>query len=116
MIKKIPNGIFFNVFGRVEIVVKQIFEKKMYFCKKIKFESMSSYVIKVNEKIMQGKTLLSYLKSLSKTSDYLYIMPHKEEPKNGLDEAIEDLKMGRVTKYKNVEEYKKGMREKFGYV
>jgi len=77
---------------------------------------MTSYVLTVDEKIMPGKSLLSYLKSLSKTIDYVDIVPQKEYQMNGLDEAIEDIKMGRVTAYENVEEYKKGMRKKFGYV
>ena len=77
---------------------------------------MTSYVLTVDEKIMPGKSLLNYLKSLSKTSDYVDVVPQKEYQMNGLDEAIEDIKMGRVTAYKNVEDYKKEMRKKFGYV
>ena len=35
---------------------------------------------------------------------------------NGLDEAIEDIKMGRVTKHKNFEEYQKAVYQELGYV
>jgi ribonucleotide reductase alpha subunit len=77
---------------------------------------MTSYILRVDEGVMPGKSLLGYLKCLSKTSDYVNVVSQKEYQMNGLDEAIEDIKMGRVTAYKNVEEYKKGMRKKFGYV
>jgi len=77
---------------------------------------MTSYVLRVNERNVIAKSLLGYLRTLSKTNDYVCIMPQKEYLMNGLDEAIEDIKMGRVTAYKNVEEYKEGMRKKFGYV
>ena len=43
---------------------------------------MTSYVLKINERLMPGKTLLNYLKSLSKTSDYVDIVPEKERPYN----------------------------------
>ena len=82
----------------------------------LKFKDMSSYVISVDEKIVSGKKLLSYLKSLNKTSDYLSIKPYKEESINGLDEAIEDLKMGRVETYENFDEFKKSVYQELGYV
>jgi hypothetical protein len=78
---------------------------------------MSSYVIEIPERTLMGKHLIPFLKSLS-----IPIIPVKsylmqvKQSKSGLEEAIEDLEMGRVTKYKNVEEYKKEMRKKFGYV
>jgi hypothetical protein len=34
---------------------------------------------------------------------------------NGLDEAIDDIKMGRVTKHKNFEEYQKAVYQELGY-
>ena len=77
---------------------------------------MSSYILSVNERIASGKILLDYLKSLSKIDDYVCIMPHKENPMNGLDEAIEDIKKGRVTTYENAEEYKKAMHKMLEYV
>jgi len=36
--------------------------------------------------------------------------------KNGLDEAIDDIKHGRVTKHKNFEEYQKAVYKELGYV
>ena len=39
---------------------------------------MSSYVITVNERVTLGKVLLDYLKSLSKTSDFLDIIAQKD--------------------------------------
>ena len=35
---------------------------------------------------------------------------------NRLDEAIEDIKMGRVTTYDNYEEYEKAVNKMLGYV
>ena len=40
---------------------------------------MTSYVLRVNERVMSGKSLLSYLKSLSKTNDYVEVLPPKVE-------------------------------------
>jgi len=40
---------------------------------------MTSYVVRVNEGIMLGRSLMNYLKTLSKTSDYLYVMKPKED-------------------------------------
>ena len=45
-------------------------------CKK--GSDMTSYILTVNESRASGKVLLNYLKSLSKTDDYVYIMPQKE--------------------------------------
>jgi len=35
---------------------------------------------------------------------------------NGLDEAIEDIKAGRVTTYDNYDEYEKAVHKMLGYV
>ena len=40
---------------------------------------MSSYVITVNERMASGKILLDYLKSLSKTSNYMDIVVAEKE-------------------------------------
>jgi len=40
---------------------------------------MSNYVLRVNENMILGKSLMDFLKSLSKTSDYVEVMPQKEE-------------------------------------
>ena len=39
---------------------------------------MTSYVLTVNEQMQVGRNLLNYLKSLSKTSDYVNFVPQKE--------------------------------------
>jgi len=39
---------------------------------------MSSYVIRVNERMTLGKALLDYLKSLSKTSDFVDIVAQED--------------------------------------
>ena len=78
---------------------------------------MSSYVIRVNENNFVGKKLIDYLKSLSETSNYIEVMPQKAAKKmNGLDEAIEDIKKGRITTYENYEEYEKATHQMLGYV
>ena len=41
---------------------------------------MSNYVVSINERVSSGKVFLEFLKSLSKTSDYVdIIMPEKEK-------------------------------------
>jgi len=70
---------------------------------------MTSYVLEVNEKKTSGKNLIAYLKSLNSLDVCIKKM-------NGLDEAIEDIKMGRVTSYENYEEYEKAMNKMLGYV
>ena len=77
---------------------------------------MASYVLTVNEKNAVAKGLLDYLKLLSKKNEYVSVVPHKESSINGLDEAIEDIKMGRVTTYENYEEYEKATNNMLGYV
>ena len=77
---------------------------------------MSSYVITVNERMGLGKNLIEFLKSLSKTSNYVDIAVQKRNSIKGIDEAIEDLESGRTTTYENFEEYKKGMRKILGNV
>jgi len=74
---------------------------------------MTSYVLTVNEKNSLAKSLLEVLKSLS----YVTIIPQKAESKiSAFDEAVEDVKNGRVTQYENYEEYEKAMHKMLGYV
>ena len=40
---------------------------------------MTSYVLRVNENNVVAKSLLDYLKTLSKANDYVYITPQKED-------------------------------------
>ena len=68
---------------------------------------MSSYVITVNERIGLGKNLIGFLKSLSKTTNYVDITPQREILIKGIDEAIEDIANGRTTTYENFDAYKK---------
>ena len=72
---------------------------------------MSSYIITVNERIGLGKNLIGFLKSLSKTTNYVDIAPQREISIKGIDEAIEDIANGQTTTYENFEAYKKGMRK-----
>ena len=65
---------------------------------------MSSYIITVNEKITLGKSLVEFLKSLSKTTNYVDIVQQEASSINGIDEAIDDIKNGRITTYENFEE------------
>ena len=72
---------------------------------------MSSYVITVNERMGLGKNLIGFLKSLSKTTNYVDIAIQKRTSIKGIDEAIEDIENGRTTTYENFEAYKEGMRK-----
>jgi len=74
---------------------------------------MSSYILEVNERKVSGKHLITYLKSLSSLD--VYLKPQTEKL-SGLEEAIEDIKMGRVTTYENYEEYEKATNKMLGYV
>ncbi len=53
--------------------------------------SMASYVIQINEKTRAGQSLFEYLTSLGVVIEQL--KPHR---KCGLDEALDDVKHGRV--------------------
>jgi hypothetical protein len=74
---------------------------------------MSNYILEVNERKVSGRNLIAYLKSLNSMD--VCITPQKEKM-NGLDEAMEDIKMGRVTTYENFEEYEIAMNKMLGYV
>ena len=41
---------------------------------------MTSYILRVNERMVSGKTLIDYLKSLSEKCKYVDIVPEKECP------------------------------------
>ena len=81
---------------------------------------MTSVVLDVNESKSLGKSFLEYLKLLGKANDYVSnvnISEKKSRKKlSGIEEAIEDIKMGRVTTYKNYEEYEKATHKMLGYV
>ena len=73
---------------------------------------MSSYIITVNERIGLGKNLIEFLKSLSKTTNYVDITPQKEISTQDIDETIEEMANGRITTYENFDAYKKIKRPK----
>jgi len=65
----------------------------------------------------RNKTAKALINSLATTKgvEMKYNYP-KNAYKNGLDEAIDDIKHGRVEVYKNFEEYKKATDKMLGYV
>ena len=61
---------------------------------------MTSYILRVNEGMILGKTLMSYLENLSKMSDYVDIVPQTTEyPYNSefVDEIVKSRKGKGVT-------------------
>jgi hypothetical protein len=81
---------------------------------------MTSIVLEINERKSLGKSLIEYLKLLGKTNDYVSnvnILSQKSEKRvSGIEAAIEDIKMGRVTTYENYDEYEKDTNKMLGYV
>lgn len=81
---------------------------------------MTSVVLEINERKSSGKSLIEYLKSLRKANDYVANVGILETPLSkklsGIEAAIEDIKMGRITTYKNYEEYEKATNKMLGYV
>jgi hypothetical protein len=66
---------------------------------------------KRNKVAAQAMELMSVIKGVKINYDF------KVKPKmNGLDEAIEDFKMGRYDTFKNFEEYQKTVYQELGYV
>jgi len=66
---------------------------------------------KRNKVAVQAMELMSVIKGVKINYDF-----KAPSPKNGLDEAIEDIKMGRVETYKNFDEFKKSVYKELGYV
>ena len=62
---------------------------------------MATYTININEKSQTGKKLVDFLKSLS---GVVSIKPQKI---NSLDEAIEEMETGKITKCKDYNDYLK---------
>ncbi len=62
---------------------------------------MATYTIKINEKTQAGKKLVALLKSLEVVTS---IKPVKT---NELDQAIEEMKTGKITKCKDFNDYLK---------
>jgi hypothetical protein len=66
---------------------------------------------KRNKVAAQAMELMSVIKGVKINYDF------KVKPqKNGLDEAIEDIKNGRVETYENFDEFKKSVYKELGYV
>ncbi|MCL2040461.1 MAG: hypothetical protein FWG84_00285 [Bacteroidales bacterium] len=70
---------------------------------------MTSYVLTVNEENMVVKSLLNALKYFCKTDAKMSIVRQKTPKMTGMQEAIEDIKKGRVTTCKDYEEYEKSI-------
>ena len=66
---------------------------------------MSSYTLRIDEQIMLGRSLLDYLRTLSKTSCYVEILPQKEE-KNNQSISFKKLK-GCLKEYANPDLWEK---------
>ena len=60
---------------------------------------MAAYAIQINERTLAGQSLLEYLTSLGVIVERL-----KPRHKNGLEEALEDVKKGRVYHAANADE------------
>jgi hypothetical protein len=62
---------------------------------------MSNYIVSINERMASGRVFLDFLKSLSKTSDYVdIILPKKEEypyNKKFVSELVKSRKAKGVT-------------------
>jgi hypothetical protein len=66
---------------------------------------------KRNKVAAQAMELMSVIKGVKINYDFKV-----ESKRNGLDEAIEDIKMGRYETYKSFDEYKKATDKMLGYV
>ncbi|MGM9809914.1 MAG: hypothetical protein ACI30J_03485 [Paludibacteraceae bacterium] len=60
---------------------------------------MAAYTIQVDEKTQAGAGLVSYLYSLG-----VIVKKHKSVRKSGLDEALEDVRQGRVYHAESVDD------------
>ena len=67
---------------------------------------MSSYVIEFNEQTIRGQKIMSFFETLKLPVVPIRLYKKKvKSQKNGLDEAIEDIKNGRVTTCNSFEEF-----------
>lgn len=53
---------------------------------------------------VEDKSVMAGLKKVLKSMNGVVILPTKKKGKTGMEEAIEDVKLGRVTKYKDSDE------------
>ena len=63
---------------------------------------MATYTINIDEKDIAGQHFLAYIKTLP----FISLTEKKKEKMNDLDEALEDIRMGRLSKPMNMEEFK----------
>ena len=65
----------------------------------------------------RNKTAKQLMNTLATTKGVELTYNYKRHAyKNGLDEAIDDIKNGRVETYKNFEEFENAVRKELGYV
>ncbi len=63
--------------------------------------------IAINEKTVKGKSLLKFLEQF-KGENFITILDNKNNSKKNksqIEESFEDIKHGRVTKFKSVDDY-----------
>ncbi|ROT05271.1 hypothetical protein EEL33_12655 [Muribaculaceae bacterium Isolate-037 (Harlan)] len=61
--------------------------------------AMTEYILKVED-----KSALSLIKKLLAYIPGVTLSPIRKQKKTGLDEALEDVKQGRVTQYSSIDE------------
>ncbi|MCL2039480.1 MAG: hypothetical protein FWG85_03520 [Bacteroidetes bacterium] len=62
---------------------------------------MTTYEITIDDNNISGKHFLKYVKTLP----FVSISSPKAKKMNGLDEALEDIRKGRVSEPMNIEEF-----------
>lgn len=63
---------------------------------------MTTITLKINEKSKAGKILTGMIELLSKNKNDVEII--KNDSKSGIEEAIEDIKQGKINSYKDSNE------------
>ena len=67
---------------------------------------MATYKINIDEKNASGKHFLALMKSLP----FISFLEKEKKKMSGLDEALEDIKKGRVKEIKDIDKFFKQMR------
>lgn len=63
---------------------------------------MTTITLKINEKSKAGKILIGMIELLSKNESDVEVI--KNDSKTGIEEAIEDIKQGKINSYKDSNE------------
>jgi len=63
---------------------------------------MTTYQITIDENNIQGKNFLIFIKTLP----FISVSKNRTKKMNELDEALEDIRIGRVSKPMTIEEFK----------